>query len=276
MAEAADAAVAEAFARSYTPDPLIPEAIAAIRGPLDSVLRRHGLLIENAIATAIELSGNAEVMVQVAVPISQAALDLCAANGPEKTRVLTLPVGSAVVKTALIDIVSYYPETGRLIAASVKRGGGAQGGSAARQDRLDLRAAGMILRGMLTSAGRTVSSVEVIVIDYYGRSGIIAGQVIEGVDLDAFFGTPIVGFVDAMTERMADAVSQRVQEHLVTLMKSTAATSENAPPPSPGRKREQGQVVPLRAPAPSLPSLAQCLAPLPLRTQGRRMSAVGA
>ncbi|BBE73278.1 hypothetical protein [Oharaeibacter diazotrophicus] len=278
LAEATDAAVAEAFARSYTPDPLIPEAVASIRSPLDSVLRRHGLLIESAIATALELSGGVDVLVQVAVPISQAALDLCVANAPDKTAALTLPVGSAVVKTAILDIVAYYPETGRLVAASVKRGGGAQGGSAARQDRLDLRAAGMILRGMLTSAGRTVSSVEVITIDYYGRSGIISGHVVEGTALDAFFGALITPIVEAMTERMASAVSKRVQERLAALMPPTpkpmatqARETVAGATPVPG----ESIVVPMRPAAP-LPTLAECLSSLPLRPQGRRMSAVGA
>lgn len=208
------------------------------------------------------------------------ALDLCVANGPDKTAALSLPVGSAVVKTAILDIVAYYPETGRLVAASVKRGGGAQGGSAARQDRLDLRAAGMILRGMLTSAGRTVSAVEVITIDYYGRSRIISGHVVEGTGLDAYFGAPITPVVEAMTERMASAVSQRVQERLAALMPPVPepkpmqahepVAGVNAAPVS-----EEPIVVPMRVAAP-LPTLAECLSSLPLRPQGRRMSAVGA
>lgn len=149
LIEAVDTAVAEAFAKSYSVDPLVPEEVAALRGPVDSVLRRHGLLIETALAVALDLSPGVEVMTQVAVPVSEAAIQLCLSNADDKTIGLTLPVSGAIAKTAVIDVVVYYPLSGRLIGVSVKRGGGAQGGTAARTASIELRAAAMILRAML-------------------------------------------------------------------------------------------------------------------------------
>lgn len=273
LAEAADAAVAEAFARTYNPDPLIPEAFAVLRGPFDSVLRRHGLLIESAIATALEKSGAYEVMVQVTVPVSDGALKLCAANRSDMTDDLTMPVASGHAKNVIIDIVAFDPRSGRLIAASVKRGGGAQGGSAARQEPLEHRAAAMILRGMLVGAGWNIRSVEHVILDYYGRSGISSTRVVTGVELDAFFGVPVAAVVDAMTLRMAEDVERRTEEiarrtgvifpeanlrartgHL----KGPEAVDPIPPPGEPAR----------------LPSLAECLSVLPQRPQGRRMSVV--
>lgn len=271
LAEMADAAVDEAFSRSYSPDPLIPEKIAALRGPLDSVLRRHGLLIETAIATALEMSGEIEVMVQVAVPVSGAAMQLCQANTADKTEDLTMPVGTDVIRTPILDIVAYYPDSGRLVVASVKRGGGAQGGTAARQDRIELRAAGMILRGMLASSGRTVTEVEVIVVDYYGRSGIVAGRVVAGSELDAFFDVPVFGIVDAMTKRMAEAVSRKVEDRLALLDRPRRPATAPRTSETPDRSGvlafpSSGRGTP--------PTLAECFAALPPRPQGRQMAAI--
>lgn len=219
LVEAVDTAVAEAFAKTYTADPLIPDEVAALRGPVDSVLRRHGLLIETALAIALDLSPEVEVMTQVAVPVSDAAIQLCLSNADEKTIGLTLPVSGTIAKTAVIDVVAYYPRNGRLVAVSVKRGGGAQGGTAARHAAIELRAAAMILRAMLMGRGRVVSSTEVVTVDYLGRSGIIAGTVL-GVDqLDIFFGLPVRATIDAMTHYMSAEVGRRIDEAIETLVR---------------------------------------------------------
>lgn len=219
LVEAVDTAVAEAFAKAYSADPLIPDEVAALRGPVDSVLRRHGLLIETALAVALDLSPEVEVMTQVAVPVSDAAIQLCLSNADEKTIGLTLPVSGTIAKTAVIDVVAYYPRNGRLVAVSVKRGGGAQGGTAARHAAIELRAAAMILRAMLMGRGRMVSSTEVVTVDYLGRSGIIVGTVL-GVDqLDAFFGLPVRATIDAMTGYMSAEVGRRIDEAIETLVR---------------------------------------------------------
>lgn len=292
LIEAVDTAVAEAFAKTYSADPLIPEEVVALRGPVDSVLRRHGLLIETALAVALDLSPEVEVMTQVAVPVSDAAIQLCLANADDKTIGLTLPVSGAIAKTAVIDVVAYYPQSGRLIGVSVKRGGGAQGGTAARNGAIELRAAAMILRAMLMGRGRVVSSTEVVTVDYLGRSGILAGTVIGADQLDSFFGRPVRATIDAMTDYMSAEVGSRIDEAIEALVRKRRpepiavapllhADAKHRPgigadvgmsgKPKRGRKPKSHALASTQSPTapPPLPSLAECLSILP-RIKGRQ------
>ena len=290
LVEAVDTAVAEAFAKSYSADPLVPEDIAALRGPVDSVLRRHGLLIETALAVALDLSPKVEVMTQVAVPISEAAIQLCLSNADDRTIGLTLPVTGSIAKTALIDVVVHYPRTGRLVAVSVKRGGGPQGGAAARNASVELRAAAMILRAMLMGRGRIVSSAEVVTVDYLGRSGILNGTVIGVEQIDAFFGLPVRATLDAMTSYMSAEVGRRIDAVIEALVRRRApqpvvvgSTPDDGDTRDIGRMpegttggRRRGRSVDLRHDSESgatssmlPPSLAECLSALP-KVRGRR------
>ena len=148
LAAAVDGAIAEAFSRSFFDDPLFGEDLTAIRAPLDSICRRHGILIEQAIAHALSVHERYDVQSQVAVPISQAALDLCDANPPSATERIALPI-SAQMRTIVLDLVIYDRLGQRLILASVKRGGGFQGGGAARLAHLEQRAAASVLRSLV-------------------------------------------------------------------------------------------------------------------------------
>lgn len=290
LVEAVDTAVAEAFAKSYSADPLIPEDVAALRGPVDSVLRRHGLLIETALAVALDLLPEVEVMTQVAVPISEAAIQLCLSNADDRTIGLTLPVTGTIAKTALIDVVVHYPRTGRLVAVSVKRGGGPQGGTAARNASVELRAAAMILRAMLMGRGRVVSSAEVVTVDYLGRSGILNGTVIGVEQIDAFFGLPVRAILDAMTGYMSAEIGRRIDAVIEALVRRRApqpvvvgSTPEDGgawdigrmPEGTTGRRRRD-RSFDLRHDSESVamssmlpPSLAECLSALP-KVRGRR------
>lgn len=251
--------------------------MAALRGPVDSVLRRHGLLIESALAVALDLSTTTEVLTQVAVPLSEAAIQLCLSNADDRTIGLTLPVTGAVAKTAMIDVVVYYPGSGRLVAVSVKRGGGPQSGFAARQAPIELRAAAMILRGMLMGRGRVVSTVEVVTVDYLGRSGIVAGTVISSDQLDDFFGVPVRATIDAMTAYMAREVGRRIDEAVETLVRRRRPTEVAAIPSGTATdvsRRRSGngfvfEPVPPPPPTPrmppeAVPDLAECLSLLPM------------
>lgn len=294
LVEAVDTAVAEAFAKTYSADPLIPDEVAALRGPVDSVLRRHGLLIETALAVALDRSPDIEVMTQVAVPVSDAAIQLCLSNCDDKTIGLTLPVSGAIAKTAVIDVVAHYPRSGRLIGVSVKRGGGAQGGTAARTASVELRAAAMILHAMLMGRGRVVSSTEVVTVDYLGRSGILAGTVVGADELDAFFGVPVRATIDAMTEYMSAKVGGRINEVIealvskrrpesfgvgLALVSDATASFSMVPTVEPDNARQRGRKpkspadisatsTNIAAMAPP-PSLAECLSILP-KIKGRQ------
>jgi hypothetical protein len=272
LTAAVDGAIAEAFSRVFFDDPLFGEDLTAIRAPLDSICRRHGILIEQAIAHALSVHDRYDVQSQVAVPISQAALDLCDSNAPSATERITIPA-SGQIRTTVLDLVVYDRLDQRLILASVKRGGGFQGGGAARLAHLEQRAAASVLRSLVAGQGISVRGVEVIVIDWYGRTGISGGRVVTGPQVDDFFGVPVTPIVDAMTERLRLGVRERARTILGRLVSSAGLRNQDLAVAQPSE-------APTRAPAPSagrvVIDLSQCLAGLPRRRRGRPMRAIRA
>ena len=223
LIEYVDSALSEAFSRTYFPDPVIGADLIRLLGPLDSVRRRHGILIERALAHALAVHARFDVQSQVAVPVSRAAIDLCAANASTATEHLALAVSDARTKTVVPDLVVYDRETQRLIVASVKRGGGIQGGTAAHDDHIEQRAAALILRTMIAAQGLPVMQCESIVIDWYARSGIVGVPVVTGPQLDSYFGVPISSVVEAMSRYLTEGVRQRAAKILSELLPDSAS-----------------------------------------------------
>lgn len=271
LAAAVDDALAEAFSRSFFKDPLFGEELTAIRAPLDSICRRHGILIERAIAHALAADGRFDVQTQVAVPISRAALDLCEANSESATSQVALPA-SGRVRTAVLDLVIYDRAEQRLVLASVKRGGGLHSGAVAREARLEQRAAAIVLRSMVTSQGLGVRSCDVMLIDWYGRSGLSDGSVVTGAQIDAYFGVPIAPIVDAMTDRLAAGVKARAE--LVFAQLGLVQTAAELGIEDQSRPRAAQTPVPCDSGV--VIDLAHCLAGLPRRRRGRQMRAIRA
>jgi hypothetical protein len=270
LAAAVDEALAEAFSRSFFADPLFGPDLTAIRAPLDSVCRRHGILIERAIAHALAAHDRYDVQTQVAVPISRAALDLCETNGEGATEKIAMPVSGGRIRTVVLDLVVYDRKEQRLILVSVKRGGGFQGGAAARDARIEQRAAAVILRSMVASQGLSVQRADAIVVDWYGRSGILGGAVVTGAQIDAFFGVSVAAVVQAMTERLSTGVRERANEILQQFHVGPTTVTPAAVRPTPVMTTSD------RPNTATLIDLSQCLASLPRRRRGRPMRAVRA
>jgi len=265
---AVDATLDDVFSRAYHVDELLGPELSALKGPLDSVCKRHGLLIEKAIAAALASADHLEVMSQVSVPVGRAALDLVRANTERVTRDVALPAGDAE-RSVILDIAVFDWRLRRLSLVSVKRGGGAQGGKAARDDRLELRAAAMVLRTMMVVQGFPVVDVEVVVVDWMGRSGIVTGTVLTRETIDDHFGVPVAATVEAMTARFAAGIAERMADRLAVLGHREEALDED---PAVGTQEVE---------APSLRdetviSFAECLGALPRRGRGRQMTAVTA
>lgn len=260
LAEAVDSALEEAFSKPFYIDPLFGPELTAIRGPLDSICRRHGVLIEKTIAYALASNDRFDVQSQVAVPLNQAAIDLCHANSEAATKHLTLITGAGRIRSAVLDLVVYDRLKHRLIVASVKRGGGLQGGPGAQDAHIELRAAAIILRGMIGSQGLPVEQTDVITIDWYGRSRIVGMSVVTGTGLDSYFEVPIAPLVDAMSARLTAGVKARAARCLrraqLAFTPIEEGDSADAVPPS-------------EADAAEGVTLAHCLSALPRRSHGR-------
>lgn len=189
---------------------------------------------------------------------------------------LNLPVGGSHGKRVVIDILAFDHTTGDLHVVSVKRGGGAQGGQAARDARKDLTAAGLMLKNLMLRKGLPVLSVKKVLIDWYGRSGIIARKTVTRETVDAYFGLPIANLVEAMSTYMKSGIAERMAPRLLAAIGNACApvdidrTVEKLITCSEDRVETSTEVASAR------PSLAECLSVLPLRRQGRQMRSVGA
>lgn len=260
LAEATDSALEEAFSKAFYIDPLFGPELTAIRGPLDSICRRHGVLIEKTIAYALATHERFDVQSQVAVPLNQAAIDLCHANSEAATKHLTLTTSTGRIRSAVLDLVVYDRLKRRLVIASIKRGGGLQGGPGTQDMHVELRAAAIILRGMIASQGLAIEQADVITIDWYGRSRIVGMTVVTGADLDSYFEVPVAPLVDAMSARLTAGVRARaarcLQRAQLAFAPIEVSDFGDAEPPSEAAPTEGV-------------TLAHCLSALPRRSHGR-------
>ncbi|WP_434055104.1 MAG: hypothetical protein RDA78_09670 [Roseibium sp.] len=275
--DAVDAALQECFDKTYCPDELLGNKLTQVRGPLDSLPKRHGLLLEKAIAHAFAEAGDRyEVQTQVALTVSKEAMSLVECNQLDKLDDLNLPIDGGHGKSVVIDIVVFDHQTCDLHVISVKRGGGAQGGRKARDAREDLTAAGLMLRNIMLRKGLPVLSVKKVLVDWYGRSGIVARKKVTRESVDEYFGIPIACQVEAMSDYLESSIAARMAPRLL------AAIGNNCGPADTDRQVEkitsyaEDRVETSTEVACARPSLAECLSVLPLRRQGRQMQSVGA
>lgn len=283
LCDAVDAAIADSFAKTYTTDELLGEPLTAVRGPLDSLCKRHGLLIELAIAHALaNHEDRMDVQTQVPVPLSKAALALVDANPPKRLEGLNFPMADGSARKVIIDILAFDWDTRTLHVVSVKRGGGQQGGRAARDARKDLSAAGLVLKLMMIKRGFPVEHVSQVLVDWYGRSGIVARKTVSRATIDEHFGVPVAAHVEAMSQRMEAGIADRMAPRLLAALgrdRASGHLTEIADRSDTGKARGRLSVMGDAAtdrsagdadPGPR-PCLAECLAVLPQRPQGRQM-----
>ncbi|MTI42512.1 hypothetical protein JM93_03181 [Roseibium hamelinense] len=280
LREAVDTALQECFDKIYSSDELLGNRLTQVKGPLDSLSKRHGILLEEAIAHAFVASARDryEVQKQVGVKVSKEAMSLVDSNQLDKLEGLNFPIANTHGKRAMIDIVVFDHETGDLHVISVKRGGGAQGGSDARNARKDLTAAGLMLKNHMLRKGLPVLAVRQVLVDWYGRSGIVGRPTVTRTTVDAYFGIPISGFVEAMSAYMSSSIAQRMMPRLMTaigakVQKTDGPLAETSRRPL-GDKGDASDGAYSRTNPAVRPSLAKCLSDLPTRRQGRQMRRV--
>jgi hypothetical protein len=277
LRDAVDATLQECFDKTFCPDELLGNKFTQVKGPLDSLPKRHGLLLEKAIAHAFAEAGDRyEVQTQVALTVSKEAISLVECNQLDKLDDLNLPIDGSYGKSVVVDIVVFDHQTGDLHVISVKRGGGAQGGRKARDAREDLTAAGLMLKNITLRKGLPVASVKKVLVDWYGRSGIIARKSVTRETVDEYFGLPIASQVEAMSAYMESGIANRMVPRMLAALGKTTITAEAEELPMPvsiGDEVVNEMAVEVEGPR---PSLAECLSVLPLRRQGRQMRSVEA
>jgi hypothetical protein len=161
---------------------------------------------------ALAASGRFEVMCDIQIPLTETANDLLTSqNSQHDLAKIRLKSDSKAVRIVTVDLVVVDPEAGWAGAYDVKRGNGATESRKRRPLEHDLRGIRLVLANHLLKIGyEGITSTDSGIIDYYGMSGFSREIKIIRDELDAHFGVPVVGHVDAMTEALKGALHAEI------------------------------------------------------------------
>ncbi len=208
LVRAARAAVAGALAGEFPEDPIIGRDLGRALSCVNSVVKRHGGLLEASIAGALMVSERFDVLTNVTLPLTKGAQQLLAArNHDENLAKIRLSADSEADSIVKVDLVVVDPEVGWAGAYEIKRGNGVTEHGKRRPAIQKLRAARLVLASHLRLLGYdTVDCTTSAVIDYYGGSGFEAKFTLTRNDLDRHFGVPVIATVDAVTDALREAL----------------------------------------------------------------------
>lgn len=206
------AVVADARAAVFREDPLLTTALSRLVSVTSSVVKRHGHVLEGAIADALESSGRYVVLRRQRLPITAEGRALVAA-GRHDEEVLEI---SEIESWVDADLVVLDRTTGHLLALQIKRGGGKTDMKKRRQIEKDLRCARPTCRAFFAKElpELDVRSCEVRIVDVYGGAGFDPGLTILGAELDTAFDMPVEAWITATTTALRAALAAMLPELL--------------------------------------------------------------
>jgi hypothetical protein len=172
LTRAAQLVVSNAIAGAFAEDPVIGADLSRAMSVLGSVVKRHGLLLQKTLADALAANDRFDVLVDVALPITEAANELLLGrNSAEALARISIRADATTAKLVTADIVVIDPEAGWAGAYDVKRGNGATESRKRRPIEHHLRGIRLVLASYLAKRGyENITRVTTGVIDYYGAS----------------------------------------------------------------------------------------------------------
>lgn len=217
IARASRAVVANAMAGDFPIDPVIGPDLSKSFSIINSVVKRHGLLIQRSVGDALAASGRFEILTEVRLPITEAAHDLLTSeNSDRDLEKIKLKADSKTLRMVAIDLVVVDTESGWAGAYDVKRGNGTTESRKRAPIEFDLRATRLILPSFLAKCGyEGIRSVTSAVIDYYGASGFSKEMRLTKEELDGHFGVPVIDTIDAMTAELQRALHAEMRNLLM-------------------------------------------------------------
>ncbi len=208
IARASRAVIANAMAGDFPVDPVIGAELSKTFSIINSVVKRHGLLIQKTLGDALAASGRFEILTDVPLPITEAANDLLTSKNCERDLAkIKLKADSKTVRMVTVDLIVVDTENGWAGVYDVKRGNGATESAKRRPIEFGLRAGRLVLASFLSKYGyEDIRSVTSAVIDYYGASGFSKELKLTREELDEHFGVPVLDTIDAMTAELQRAL----------------------------------------------------------------------
>ncbi len=244
--EAAFQAVKGSVSAEFKPDPLFTAEFSRLLSTANSVVKKHGPMIEDAIAAELERA-RLTVKRNTPIPITGAALAMVnSRNYPELSRQQFAFDEKDIADTVDVDILAIDEVNGWACAVSVKRGNGFTEPRKRKANERELRALELTLASRLRQQGYpTVETAAVGVIDYFGQSGFSTDLAINGVSIDQLFDLPIVAAIDRMTASLKAAFDLelvRLLEPILRALKIEASSpagphAEDEPRPRGRRSR---------------------------------------
>ena len=231
IARASRAVIANAMAGDFPIDPVIGADLSKSFSIINSVVKRHGLLIQRTLGDALAASGRFDILTEVRLPITEAAHDLLTSDNSDRDlRKIKLKADSNTLRMVAIDLVVVDTESGWAGAYDVKRGNGTTESRKRGPIELDLRATRLILASFLAKCGYDgIRSVTSAVIDYYGASGFSKEMRLTGGELDEHFGVPVVDTVEAMTAELQRALHAEMRNLLTPALTNLPHATDQAP-----------------------------------------------
>lgn len=222
LAHAAKTLVANAISAAFSEDPVIGPDLSRAIAVVNSVVKRHGILLERTLANALVASGRFDVLVDVAVPVTDAAHELLLArNSAEDLARINIRADASAERIVNIDLMAIDLEVGWAGAYDVKRGNGAIDGRSRRPIEHDLKAIRMVLSSYLAKRGYpNISRMTTGLIDYYGATGFNKELKIGRDDLDGHFGVPVRETLDKVTKCLRNALHAELPHLFATVLES--------------------------------------------------------
>src|SRR5690349_12563879 len=197
-----DVTISRLRAKKFESDPIVGRRYSAITSIVSSAYKRHGKIIEEAMAVTLRQAPHLTVWTEPLFAVSDAA-DRLADSDANVTA--ALPYSSTTqTRTLQIDLMVYNTLEERLGAYESKRGFGYHDSGKIRSMRRDLRCTQMLLRGYGEARGLRVGEANARMIFYYGQCSVGPPWALTGKELDAHFDFPVWESVERVNAYFRD------------------------------------------------------------------------
>ncbi|MCJ2106017.1 hypothetical protein MKK70_11655 [Methylobacterium sp. E-041] len=225
--KAATDAVAAAVNTKFPLDEVLGAELSRLISISSSVVKRHGILLEKAFVEALQASGRFEVLHNPVIPITAAADGLLGSNTAESLARLNLRYDQPAVRSVNHDLIVIDIAAGWAGAYSVKRGGGDMGPRLRKPLERDVASVRLLLRAYLRDQGySTIDVTTSACIDWFGAAGLPPHLTVQGPDVDAHFGVPVIPTVERMTRHLREELHRAIPDLLLPLIRKF----ETSPP----------------------------------------------